>query len=66
MVQFQKHMLDICCFEFYVSWNKTVHPVETVHNIWVVAVRTLKGQYDDLISHEPSDRNARLSFLAHW
>ena len=46
--------------------DNTVHPVETVRNIWVMAVHTLKGQYDDLISHEPNDKNATLSFLAHW
>jgi hypothetical protein len=46
--------------------DNTEHPVEIVRNIWVMAVHTLKGQYDDLISHEPNDRNTRLSFLALW
>jgi hypothetical protein len=43
-----------------------LHPVETVRNIWVMAVHTLKGQYHDLISDELNDKNARLSFLSHW
>jgi hypothetical protein len=46
--------------------DDTMHPIETVCNIWVIAVHTMKGQYNDFISHEPNDRNARLLFLAHW
>ena len=28
--------------------DNTVHTVETVRNFWVMAMHTLKGQYDDL------------------
>ena len=46
--------------------NITIHPVESVRNVWMQMVHTLKGRYDEIKGETDDAVLQRLEFIAHW
>ena len=46
--------------------NTIVHPVESVRNVWMQMVHTLKGRYDEIKGETNVAVLQRLEFIAYW